>query len=153
MRPSINRCPYPLFHRKVVQMTTYWHQNRQIMLFHAKVVNMTTLIGPKWAHKQIILIFAKDFQESRGRGYPPPTPSLPVLLGLSLAPLEYSGLSWQLKILRKNAFILLKGPFGRSKSSCWRLRRNKKRKLTILMRKSIIWTSFRWQEGVTGIYL
>ena len=36
------------------------------MLFRAKVVNMTTLIGAKSAHKQLILIFTKDFEGSRG---------------------------------------------------------------------------------------
>ena len=40
----------------------------KIMLFRAKVVNMTTLIGPKWAHKQLILISTKDFEGSRGPG-------------------------------------------------------------------------------------
>ena len=38
----------------------------KIMIFCAKVVNMTTLIGLKWAHKQLILISTKDFDGSRG---------------------------------------------------------------------------------------
>ena len=38
------------------------------MIFCAKGVNMTTLIGPKWAHKQFILISTKDFEGSRGPG-------------------------------------------------------------------------------------
>ena len=37
----------------------------KIMLFCAKVVNMATLIGPKWAHKQLILIFTTLFEVSR----------------------------------------------------------------------------------------
>ena len=37
----------------------------KIMIFCANVVNMTTLIGPKWAHKQLILIFTEDFEGSR----------------------------------------------------------------------------------------
>ena len=36
------------------------------MIFCAKVVNMATLIGPKWAHKQLILIFTEGFEGSRG---------------------------------------------------------------------------------------
>ena len=35
------------------------------MLFRIKVVNMTTLFGPKWAHKQNILIFTTHFEGSR----------------------------------------------------------------------------------------
>ena len=48
------------FHRKVVQIV-------KIMIFCAKVVNMATLIGPKWAHKQIILISAAYFEGQRHR--------------------------------------------------------------------------------------
>ena len=36
------------------------------MFFRAKVVNMTTLIEPKWAHKQLILIFTTLFEVARG---------------------------------------------------------------------------------------
>ena len=36
-----------------------------ITLLRTKVVNMTTSIGPKCAHKQLILIFTKDFEVSR----------------------------------------------------------------------------------------
>ena len=39
----------------------------KFMIFCAKVVNMTTLIGPKWAHRDLILIFTKDFKVSRER--------------------------------------------------------------------------------------
>ena len=38
----------------------------KIMLFLAKVVNMTALMGAKWAHKQLIFIFAAYFEGSRG---------------------------------------------------------------------------------------
>ena len=41
----------------------------KIMIFCAKVVNMTTLIGPKWAHKQLIFIFTKYFEVSREPEY------------------------------------------------------------------------------------
>ena len=47
-------------------MTLFWHQNRENYNFCAKVVNMTTLIGAKWAHEQLILIFAAYFEGSRG---------------------------------------------------------------------------------------
>ena len=39
----------------------------KIMMFCAKVVNMTTLIGPQWAHKQIILISAAYVEGQRSR--------------------------------------------------------------------------------------
>ena len=55
----------PFFHRKVVEMMFFGIKIVKIMLFRTKVVNMTTLIGPKWAHKQLTLIFTKDFEVSR----------------------------------------------------------------------------------------
>ena len=45
---------------------TLSQQNRQNDL-RTKVVNMTTLIEPKWAHKQNLLTFARDFEGPRAR--------------------------------------------------------------------------------------
>ena len=40
----------------------------KIIIFGAKVVNMTTLIGPKSAHKQLILISTAYFEGQRSLG-------------------------------------------------------------------------------------
>ena len=58
--PSMNRCGHPLFSSKSRANDAF------IMICCAKVVNIATSIGPKWAHKQIKHIFAKDFSGSRG---------------------------------------------------------------------------------------
>ena len=71
-------------------------------------------LWPLGATKQQTLQNLKQAQ--RGRVYPPLPPSLPVLFGRSLAPLECSGLSWHLQILRKTKYKLLMGPFGSDQS-------------------------------------
>ena len=49
-------------HEKVVKKLTFHKKIVKITFVCTKVVNMTTLIGPKWAHKQLILILTKDFE-------------------------------------------------------------------------------------------
>ena len=51
-------------------------------------------------------------QASRGRVYPPPTPSRTVRLAGFVAQLAYSGPAWTSKKRWKNVYLLLMGPFG-----------------------------------------
>ena len=52
----------PFFVEKSSKLCFFGIKIVKIMIFCAKVVNMTTWIGHKWAHKQLILIFAAYFE-------------------------------------------------------------------------------------------
>ena len=65
MRPSINRCALPFFHRRVVRMTLFWHQHRQIYDFLRQSRQHDDFDRTQWGHKQLIRIFTEDFEGSR----------------------------------------------------------------------------------------
>ena len=90
---------------------------------------------------------------TRGKVYPPPTPSLPVRLAQSQTFPGGGAAPLTSKICRRNVFNLLMGPFGSDQSRHVDDLGAKKHNFEDFHAKKRHLDDFSMKKGVTGIYL